>query len=104
MNIFHQKLVTNKYRVTITSDAPILVTYHDLIEMADDFGMTAAGIAFCLRHDNCPTPVNHNDGIDGAPEDGIWVYDRLIAFFDWMAIKSAYAEMLTGVKAEVPGE
>jgi len=104
MNIFHQQLEKNKYRVTITSDAPILVTYPDLIEMADEFSMTPEGIAFCLRHDDCPTPINHNDGIDGAPEDGIWVYDRLVVFFDWMTNSSAYALMLTGAEAEILGE
>lgn len=100
MNIFQQKLDANKYRATITSSTPILVTYHDLIEIADDLGLTPSGIAFCLRSDDCPTPINHSDGIDGAPEDGVWVYDRLIAFFDWMANRSAYAPMLTGATAE----
>ncbi|TXN26230.1 hypothetical protein FV232_02960 [Methylobacterium sp. WL30] len=104
MNIFHQKLDTNKHRATITSDGPILVTYHDLIEMVDDIRMTPDSIAFCLRHDDCPTPINHDDSIDGAPEDGIWVYDRLIAFFDWMANRSAYALLLTGEKAGTLGK
>ncbi|MCJ2046416.1 hypothetical protein MKK58_18025 [Methylobacterium sp. J-078] len=104
MNIFHQKLDANKYRVTITSGEPILVSYQDLVEMAYELSMTPDSIAFCLRNDNCPTPINHSDGIDGALEDGIWVYDRLIAFFDWMANRSAYAPMLTGAKAKVLGE
>jgi len=101
MNIFHQKLNTNKYRVTITSDTPILVTYSDLIEMADDLSMTPEGIAFCLRRETCPTPINHNDGMDGAPEDGIWIYDRLVAFFDWMVNSSAYASILAGANTQM---
>ena len=104
MNIFHQKLDADKYRATITSSTPILVTYHDLIDMADDLSMTSAEISFCLRNDRCPTPINHNDGIDGAPEDGIWVFDRLIAFFDWMANRSAYAPMLASAKTEILDE
>lgn len=104
MQIFHQKLDNNKYRATITSDTPILVTYQDLIELADDLDMTPSNIEFCLRNDNCPTPINHDAGMDGAPEDGIWVYVRLIAFFDWMLNQSAYAPMLNGAEPKLASE
>lgn len=101
MNIFQTKTDDNKYRVTIYSENPILVTYHDLIDKGFEMDMSTDDIRFCLRHDEYPTPINHNGRCDGALEDGIWVYERLFAFFDWMLNRSAYAQMLSGTKTDV---
>lgn len=71
--------------------------------MRDDICMTSDNITLCLRHNDCPTPINHDDSIDGAPEHGFWVHDRLIAFVDWMN-SSTYTFILTGAETKVRSE
>ncbi len=63
--------------------------------------MSTDDIRFCLRHDECPTPINHNDRCDGALEDGIWVYEPPFCLLRLDVESVAYAQMLSGIKTDV---
>lgn len=86
MNIFQTKRGDGTYRLMITSDKPILVTYHDLLELANGIEFEAGPdeVTSWLRDENCPRPINHNEGIDAPLAVGVWVYDRILAHFDVM--------------------
>lgn len=91
MDIFQTTTVSMNYRVTITSENPILVNYHDLVDMSQDLGRMPDQIASYLFRDDCPTPINQDRGTDWPLENGIWVYDRLLAFFERIENEAARA-------------
>lgn len=90
MVIFQVSRDGKNYRATITSDAPIFAQCEDIWRLADEHGIDRTIVEDQMRHDEFPSPINHDNGIDGAPEEGIWMYDRVEKFIEWLSSNPAF--------------
>jgi hypothetical protein len=90
MHIFQSTRDGQQYRAVITSDQQIFAHYGDIMLLADEHGINREIVRAQMEHDEFPSPINHDNGIDGAPEDGIWMYDRAAHFVEWLASNPNY--------------
>ncbi|MEA1831272.1 hypothetical protein U8607_04165 [Methylobacterium durans] len=89
MDIFEATRDGKRFRAVIVSDAPIFVRYEDILLVAEDYGMAANDVAYLIAHDDFPTPINSNAESALVLRDGIWMRDRVAAFFDWVMNESS---------------
>lgn len=99
MHIFQSTRDGRRYRAVITSDGLIFATYNDLLKLADEHGIDPEIVREQMRHDEFPSAINHDDGIDGAPEHGIWIYERVDHFIEWLSSNPTYNPRLASASA-----